>query len=916
MADDCERLARAVGREEIPALIELMGRCIADVGNRVGGLIGDVTQAISGLLGDIQTDNDTTRDEIVAGVNRDIATSQGVITGAINQSEQNVKTAISQSEQRVRGDISGIQSGVNTRIGQAETSIGNAINASEGRLDQSIGQTRRDISDARGAIQQDISNAVTTLDTRIGSAENNIVSRVSGALNSALGGLGGAIGDLGSLINSAISSLSTTLSATVNALGTFIGDAIAASSAAVGAVVSAAQGFIDRLIKSLKEAWTRAGDFLRDLPGETVKLVQEWVGPIFDEWLADAQRGADYVNGKVSRLLRCGYGSFDAFVADMSDVPGGPTIARLITNALIGAGVVLAGAPTAAGPYLECIANMARADALSTNVDPNVIGLLVTRGIIGADRANAEASRLGLTSERMALYSASQQPVVDMGAIIRANYLQIINDREAEGFAARIGFSQADYQLQKAAAKSLLDPSRIVQAVFRQAWSQEQGQTELEKHGLSNEQVNALVATNRPFIDRLELRDAYLREMIGEQEHDSVLSSMGFTAQDAILIRSLYFFIPPPSDLIRMAVRDVFSPDIAQRFGLFDEFPEQFASWAKRQGISEEWARNYWGAHWALPSPQQGFAMFQRRIISNDELRDLLKAQDLTPFWRDRMRDLAFNPLTRVDTRRMYETGVIGEQEVFESYLDQGYSPENAKRLTEFTKRYNVADEESTVVETRALTRSVIERAYKRNLLTREQAIQELIELRYERETSELLLRIVDYDNGEGATAKAREELIDDTITLIKRAYRDRAMGRSEASQQLSQLGFTTLEADMMLSVIDYQITAERKEVITGLLRRAYIEHTIDMNEAVDLLSRNDFTASEAQELLSFWQVLRSIRVRKLTLSQLTNAVRNGIISVADLVGEMRGEGYNDRHIHTYTKMVFGETTGGGIGEF
>ena len=381
---------------------------------------------------------------------------------------------------------------------------------------------------------------------------------------------------------------------------------------------------------------------------------------------------------------------------------------------------------------------------------------------------------------------------------------------------------------------------------------------------------------------------------------------MGFTPNDALIIRTLYFFVPPPTDLIRMAVRDVFSPEIAGGFGLFDEFPEAFKQFAAQQGISEEWAKNYWAAHWALPSAQQGFAMFQRRIINNDELNILLKALDLVPFWRDKMRDLAFNPLTRVDTRRMYETGVLSREEVFESYLDQGYSPRNAERLTKFTETYSVPDEESTTVETRALTRSVIERAYARNIIKRGEALNQLVQLRYSRQASELLLQIVDYDNADRVTQAERERIVQQSIVLIQRAYRDRALGRNEAENQLEELGFTQQEAGLMLQLEDYRISSERKEALTKEVRAAFITNTIDKNDSIEMLQRNDFTASEALEIVEFWGFIKQFRNRKPTYTQLKRLFQSGIIRIEDWFIELRGMGYTDKSIRWLTELEFG----------
>ncbi|GAH60596.1 unnamed protein product, partial [marine sediment metagenome] len=89
------------------------------------------------------------------------------------------------------------------------------------------------------------------------------------------------------------------------------------------------------------------------------------------------------------------------------------------------------------------------------------------------------------------------------------------------------------------------------------------------------------------------------------------------------IYKELAYPIPPVADIITMAVREAFSPEIAARFGQYEDYPPDFEYWAERKGLSKEWSQRYWAAHWALPSAQQGFEMLHRGVVNNDEL-DLL----------------------------------------------------------------------------------------------------------------------------------------------------------------------------------------------------------------------------------------------------------------------------------------------------
>ena len=177
-----------------------------------------------------------------------------------------------------------------------------------------------------------------------------------------------------------------------------------------------------------------------------------------------------------------------------------------------------------------------------------------------------------------------------------------------------------------------------------------------------------------------------------------------------------------------MAVREVFTPEVAAKFGQFEDFPPNFADFAGQQGISEEWAQRYWAAHWALPSPQQGFEMLQRRIpgtdkkiIDREELNLLLRALDVMPFWREKLTNIAYRPITRVDIRRMNSLGLIDLDEVQKRYEDLGFAPADAALMTQFTAAFNKTGDFAEAGELEGITRAMIVKLYKQGAFTEQQ---------------------------------------------------------------------------------------------------------------------------------------------------------------------------------------------------
>ena len=166
------------------------------------------------------------------------------------------------------------------------------------------------------------------------------------------------------------------------------------------------------------------------------------------------------------------------------------------------------------------------------------------------------------------------------------------------------------------------------------------------------------------------------------------LSKIGVHNNYHGLYKELAYQIPPVADIITMAVREAFTPDIAARFGQYQDLPSEFVEWVGKKGLSKEWAERYWAAHWSLPSPQQGFEMLHRGVIGEDDVNMLMRALDIMPYWRDKLIQIAYRPLSRVDVRRMYALGVIDTSGIRKAYRDIGYNEYNADLMTKFTIAY------------------------------------------------------------------------------------------------------------------------------------------------------------------------------------------------------------------------------------
>jgi hypothetical protein len=306
------------------------------------------------------------------------------------------------------------------------------------------------------------------------------------------------------------------------------------------------------------------------------------------------------------------------------------------------------------------------------------------------------------------------------------------------------------------------------------------------------------------------------------------------------VFKTLAYPVPPIGDMITMAVREAFSPDIAGRFGQYEDYPQDLTKYAAQNGISEEWARRYWAAHWALPSPQQGFEMFQRGIITQEELFLLMRALDIMPFWRNKLLQMSYRPLTRVDVRRMYALGVLSEGEVEKAYRDVGYEPENARRLKDFVTRDTIRSQSGMSV-------SKIVTAYKNGYTTRQDANNAILTLGIRPQNVSDIL--------ENADRQLQWQRTKDAIAAIRNQYKQELITPEQARSELNGLRLDTSKVNVLLAqweadgVKDHKTLWTKADVVS-MMKKGIITATRGAQE-LSLLGYNTERANALIALAS-----------------------------------------------------------------
>jgi len=359
-----------------------------------------------------------------------------------------------------------------------------------------------------------------------------------------------------------------------------------------------------------------------------------------------------------------------------------------------------------------------------------------------------------------------------------------IPDHELSDYYSRIGWDEYDRDLVKELGWSIPNAMLLVQGNLHQQADREKILTDISIADIHPDYAGRYLDAILTKPSSQDVIAYHLRRDPSLTNLPIDLQKIGIHPDYIDIYKTLAYPIPPVADIITMAVREAFSPAIAQRFGQYEDYPPEFEQWAMKKGLSADWSKRYWAAHWSLPSAQQGFEMLHRGVITDDELQLLLRALDVMPFWREKLIKIAHRRLTRVDVRRMYRVGVINESEVYEAYLEQGYNLRDAKRMSDFTVRQTLA------TQSKFTERDIIS-AYSKYMITRDEAGSLLRSIGVRSENVSFIISTADY--------KLSWALTESRIVAIRNLYKKSVYDENKARAELLRLDLPSVRVDVLM---------------------------------------------------------------------------------------------------------------------
>ena len=336
------------------------------------------------------------------------------------------------------------------------------------------------------------------------------------------------------------------------------------------------------------------------------------------------------------------------------------------------------------------------------------------------------------------------------------------------------------------------------------------------------------------------------------------------------------------------------------------------------------------------PGPETLLDLWRRGKIDAGRLVTGLREGFLRNDWIDVYEARRFDPLSAIEYLQAAVQGHLDEGQAIERAGERGVDPDDARLL----------------YETLGVPPGVMEmlRLWKRGVISEDEARQVIRESHYKNKYTDAILALADYYPpprtittllSHGAISEADAQRYFQAaglspqlaqayvasalhaktashkelgVSTVRTLYADHMLSRDDALADLAKLGYGGQEANLLLDLSAAQARQKLRTQAINRVRSVFVAGKIDASTARADLGTIGVDADQVEELLKLWAIEQTTPSRVLTIGQLNQAVKKGIITEAEFMDRAVKLGYVESDARILYEIDAGgppATTGG-----
>ena len=747
-------------------------------------------------------------------------------------------------------DILGI---IESTANNVARSVGGEINGILGNLD---GEVKNYIIKP---LNDDITNALDGVTNSLRILENKIQSNVVSMLadvgagiqsveNGITQGFERSLGEIGTVLGKVASDITSGFSAAMSAVASGFEVMKNGVITGFGEVVSGVEkGFHTVgvfIVKSIEEIMTPIVEFLKVIPSDIINVAKT-IETTISKGVESRIKYYESNNATRERANKALLKTFKLKVGEPIEDVATVGISKYIVDKL----------PEIIGIDASKIspANIARLIA-STSLEAILGELLTESTSAGFIVSNALTPIMNVAlagayrNLRYAGNSATPNEILGMGSLIVGKYKGYISDERFYSDMASNGISKEVADKMYLLEDTLLGTGELITLYRRGLISsidelyKQAGNVRANKY-----QVDSLLKLYDKLIGMGDSIELWRRDIKPEGWSDFFddVRAGGITDNRISALKESSYTLPSVTEYQDFIRRGVFNEPLAEKYKYDFGLDENYYKLAKARGYDRKTAKALYRKYWEVPPFFITEGLFKSGKLKETDFRDMLTLEGYTPYWIDRLVDNLKPTLAPGDVKNLYKYQLITYEQIPEHLQDIGIPKDLSIQYQQLWK------------------------------------------------ASVALASPLD----QTATQVTAQKIKAETEGLIKSAYTDKIINKTEAESALSKIGYDTEAASLILSIVDYK---EKNEALRLVAETAGIElksKAISLTTAVTRIQDAGATALQLDKYTAEFQRIAAVKDKIPTKSEFEHWYKKGIISPKQLAEGFNMLGYSNTWI-------------------